>query len=306
MLERNEGSPTAVLLLCGIVAEKLGFNGISACHYEDSADEGRMLLLCPEAGTTSNTGPVFVDVRGVVQFLEEAQSQAPVRITAGQVVAELVREVMISFQIVQDWQMMLASCHLALALDHQSDARIIRAQLLLKVLRDPEAALADLELLAKSLEVQNLIQVSEIELAHLKHEMEREPSLRAGPAQAVLWHVGQVIMHRKYGYRGVIIGWDPECNTSAEWIQQMGVRKLQRGQHQPFYQVLVDVRDRPDHQQTYVAEENLSRAPEGVEVQHEAVPYFFDFFIEKTSAYLPVPALSLRYPDDDFSPGPRD
>ena len=37
----------------------------------------------------------------------------------------------------------------------------------------------------------------------------------------VLYRIGQVIRHRKWGYRGVIIGWDPVAKASTEWLDRM-------------------------------------------------------------------------------------
>jgi hemimethylated DNA binding protein len=54
----------------------------------------------------------------------------------------------------------------------------------------------------------------------------------------------------RYGYRGVIFGWDPECTADEDWIAAMQVDRLPSGRHQPFYRVLVDERDRRS-QSTY-------------------------------------------------------
>ena len=50
--------------------------------------------------------------------------------------------------------------------------------------------------------------------------------------------VGQIFRHKRYHYRAVITGWDVECEAKEDWMQQMGVRALPRGQHQSFYHVL--------------------------------------------------------------------
>ena len=42
-----------------------------------------------------------------------------------------------------------------------------------------------------------------------------------------------------------------------QWIVQMGVDNLPRGRYQPWYHVLVDVRDRAPAQMTYVCHENI-------------------------------------------------
>lgn len=72
-------------------------------------------------------------------------------------------------------------------------------------------------------------------------------------AGRVRFKLGQVIQHKRYDYRGVIIGMDPSCQADERWIRAMGVQRLPHGAHQPFYNVLVDERDRPGGQSTYVA-----------------------------------------------------
>lgn len=67
--------------------------------------------------------------------------------------------------------------------------------------------------------------------------------------------LGQVFRHSRLGYRAVIVGWDPACRASEQWITNTGADKLPNGVHQPFYHCLVDVRDRPSAQISYVAED---------------------------------------------------
>jgi len=44
-------------------------------------------------------------------------------------------------------------------------------------------------------------------------------------------------------------------------VQTMRVDQLPNGRHQPFYQILVDERDRPDGRITYVAQVKLILKP---------------------------------------------
>ena len=55
----------------------------------------------------------------------------------------------------------------------------------------------------------------------------------------------------RWGYRGVIIGWDETARAPDFWIKEMH-QNNPRWQHQPNYAVLVDTRDRPAPQITYV------------------------------------------------------
>ncbi len=102
--------------------------------------------------------------------------------------------------------------------------------------------------------------------------------------------VGQVFRHRQFGYRygsvghaqhvvyacppspnlppppphffcvcsAVIIAADESCRASAGWITATGTSRLAHGTSQPFYTCLVDIRDRPAAQVSYVAEENIA------------------------------------------------
>lgn len=63
----------------------------------------------------------------------------------------------------------------------------------------------------------------------------------------------------KAHFRGVIVGWDSECRQTEDWCRDMKIDTLTDGRKQPFYAVLVDVRDRPVPQMHYVAEECLER-----------------------------------------------
>ena len=54
----------------------------------------------------------------------------------------------------------------------------------------------------------------------------------------VRYKVGQVFRHKRYHYQAVITGWDLECEAGDQWMSQMDVQSLSKGQHQSFYHVL--------------------------------------------------------------------
>ena len=54
----------------------------------------------------------------------------------------------------------------------------------------------------------------------------------------VAWRVGQVFVHKLYGYRGVIAGWDRACARGVPWAASVHARP-----DQPFYHVLPDEDD---------------------------------------------------------------
>lgn len=67
--------------------------------------------------------------------------------------------------------------------------------------------------------------------------------------------MGTVIRHKSLGYKGVIVGWDEVCRASDKWIAATSAARLPHGTAQPFYHVLVDVRDRPGAAIAYVAQD---------------------------------------------------
>jgi len=101
---------------------------------------------------------------------------------------------------------------------------------------------------------------------------------------------GTCFVHRKFGYRGVVIACEPRCSGSAAWQVQMGVNKLSRGEAQPFYHCLVDDRDRPGGQITLVAEENMEPSESAYPVQSPLLDLLF-VRCDGLGGYLPSPQL---------------
>lgn len=65
-----------------------------------------------------------------------------------------------------------------------------------------------------------------------------KPARQVGQIANVEYKVGQVFRHRRYGYEGVVVGWDKLCDASDTWIESMGVDRLSGGREQSFYHVL--------------------------------------------------------------------
>ena len=96
-----------------------------------------------------------------------------------------------------------------------------------------------------------------------------------GGADAARVRLGAGLVHHKYSYRGVIVGYHPRCEQSEAWIRQMDVDSLKYGREQPFYHVLPDTRDRPGAQVTYVAQENIMPDFPSEPLQHPMVAEMF-------------------------------
>jgi len=82
--------------------------------------------------------------------------------------------------------------------------------------------------------------------------------------------VGQVIRHRLFDYRGVIVDVDPKFSGTDTWYRRQARTRPPR--NAPWYHVLVDGSD----DMTYVAERNLEADISGVPVVHPLVTDLFD------------------------------
>ena len=65
-----------------------------------------------------------------------------------------------------------------------------------------------------------------------------------------------MVKHKKWGYHGVIMGWDNAARAPEEWLKEMHGENT-HWRDQPNYAVLVDTRDRPAPQMTYVPQVSL-------------------------------------------------
>ncbi|EIN13966.1 YccV-like-domain-containing protein [Punctularia strigosozonata HHB-11173 SS5] len=119
----------------------------------------------------------------------------------------------------------------------------------------------------------------------------------------IKYFVGAMFRHNKYEYDGVIVGWDPVCAESEQWMNQMKVDELNRGRRQPFYQALVT-----NGPSRYVAEENIGL----IDFQTDRVQRFLDgtlrlgqFFddveIDSSARGRFISSFDLRsgYPEDE-------
>ncbi|QBQ54909.1 heat shock protein HspQ [Nitrosococcus wardiae] len=82
--------------------------------------------------------------------------------------------------------------------------------------------------------------------------------------------IGQLVRHKLFHYRGVVVDADPVFQGSPEWYEQMA--QSQPPKDRPWYHVLVDNAD----YQTYVAERNLDLDTSGEPINHPAVELLFD------------------------------
>ena len=67
--------------------------------------------------------------------------------------------------------------------------------------------------------------------------------------------IGQLIQHKLFDYRGIILSVDLEFKSTDEWYE--AVAKSRPPKNEPWYHVLVHQKGH----QTYVAEQNLQPDP---------------------------------------------
>jgi len=82
---------------------------------------------------------------------------------------------------------------------------------------------------------------------------------------------GEVVRHRRYGYRGVIVARDEFCQADDKWYSK---NQTQPERNQPWYHVLVD----GSSTCTYAASVNLMADESGLPISHPLLPYFFSNF----------------------------
>lgn len=82
---------------------------------------------------------------------------------------------------------------------------------------------------------------------------------------------GQLVKHRRYGYRGVVVACDASCQADEAWYQR---NQTQPDRNQPWYHVLVD----GSSATTYAAGENLLPDDLGLPIRHPLLDHFFSKF----------------------------
>ena len=88
----------------------------------------------------------------------------------------------------------------------------------------------------------------------------------------VKFSVGELVHHRLFDYRGVVVDVDQTCQASDGWYEAMAKSRPPRDK--PWYHVLVD----GSTHATYVAERNLEHDELLEPINHPMVGLFFEKF----------------------------
>ena len=87
------------------------------------------------------------------------------------------------------------------------------------------------------------------------------------------FQIGQIVVHRQYRYRGVIVARDRFCRVPDWWYFR---NQTQPAREQAWYHVLVDANSRT----TYAAETSLRADRDRSPVDHPAIELFFSGMVE--------------------------
>ena len=98
-------------------------------------------------------------------------------------------------------------------------------------------------------------------------------------ADSPKYEPGDVIFHKKYGYRGVVVDFDITCQAPDAWYQS---NQSQPDRNQPWYHILVD----GNQEVTYVAQSNLVYDQLEKPVIHPMLNLFFSGHDEGKNKYI--------------------
>lgn len=118
----------------------------------------------------------------------------------------------------------------------------------------------------------------------------------SGPEAAVAAPPGTVAVHKLFGYRFVVAGWDASCARGADWAASVGGDPASI-----WYSVLPDEGDcvslfGAPRLSKYVAAANVDAAPPAARVTHRALRHFFDGWSPSLGRYVPNERLRFEFP----------
>jgi len=87
------------------------------------------------------------------------------------------------------------------------------------------------------------------------------------------FHLGQIVRHRLFDFRGVIYDVDPEFANTQEWYDAIPAEVRPR-KDQPFYHLLAE--NEETEYVAYVSEQNLLEDDSGRPVRHPQVAELFE------------------------------
>ncbi|XP_014350013.1 uncharacterized protein SI:DKEY-261L7.2 [Latimeria chalumnae] len=121
------------------------------------------------------------------------------------------------------------------------------------------------------------------------------PHVRSPKPAAVGYRVGQVFINKRYGYIGVIVGWDATAKAPEEWLRQTYPLHSQDLRDTPHYKVLIDIANKGKTLSTYIPEQDIEIIA-GLQIQNPTLETYFSDF--NGVQYTMKPWLRKIYPHD--------
>ncbi|EOB02540.1 hypothetical protein Anapl_11604, partial [Anas platyrhynchos] len=82
--------------------------------------------------------------------------------------------------------------------------------------------------------------------------------VRSPKPESIQFSVGQVIVHKRLGYSGVIVGWDVKAKAPEEWLQHKYPPAKQDVRDTPHYRILINKANGFGKSTTYIPEEEIT------------------------------------------------
>ena len=87
-----------------------------------------------------------------------------------------------------------------------------------------------------------------------------------------LFNIGDIVKHRIYPFRGVIIDVDPEFSNTEEWYQSIPA-EIRPSRQQPYYHLMAE--NTETFYTAYVSQQNLVRDGENGPLEHPDIEEMF-------------------------------
>lgn len=87
------------------------------------------------------------------------------------------------------------------------------------------------------------------------------------------FHIGMLVKHRLFGFRGVVFDVDPVFDNTEEWYQSIPEDRRPR-KDQPFYHLFAETPEKTPYV-AYVSEQNLVPDDDPEPIHHPAIGEFF-------------------------------
>ena len=87
-----------------------------------------------------------------------------------------------------------------------------------------------------------------------------------------LFNIGDIVKHRIYPFRGVIVDVDPEFSNTEEWYQSIPA-EIRPSRHQPYYHLMAE--NTETFYTAYVSQQNLVGDGENGPLEHPDLEEIF-------------------------------